>query len=286
MRIVPDTNQAGLIYPHTHGDGVSLAPYVLAELLLNSNPKPRLHLASMPIRLGLEPAHVIKALSSMDEEDISTFEPFHGEMLPNYECYKELLGAMSKPVEKHLKWARSVKDNNRNFCCEQISRSQDFRKCVRDMVSPGKFKSVPKFNSSKQLIDMVGSTEGSFLGELVVSSVSSGGKRRCRVEDPKALFKAVMGNQYLGGFFTVLLCYLISFSQAWAHSLRKLNFEPSKGRDDWTDMTLPLYAGRGDCIVTRDTKLKDILVVAFSEDEVIVKTAEELYVTLCEQSGT
>ena len=276
MRIVPDTNQAGFIYLNPDCEGISLAPYVLAELLLYSNPTPRLHLAPMPIRLGLEPAHVMKALSTMDEEGISSFEPFHGETLPNYESYLELLGAMFEPEEKHLKWARIVKDNNLNFCYEQITRSQGFRKCVRDMVSQGKFESVPKFNSSQQLIDSVGSTESSFLGELVVSSVSSGGKRRCIVEDPKALFKAVMGNQYLGGFFTVLLCYLISFSQAWAHSLRKLNFGPSKGRDDWTDMTLPLYARRGDCIVTGDTKLKDILTVAFPDDELIVKTAEKI----------
>ena len=280
MRIVPDTNQAGFIYPHTHGDEVSLAPYVLAELLLYSNPKPRLHLASMPIRLGLEPAHVMEALSSMDEEGISTFEPFHGEMLPNYESYKELLGAMSKPAEKHLKWARKVKDNNLKFCFEQISRSQGFRKCVRDMVAQGKLASVPKFSSSQQLIDRVGCTEVSFLGELIVCSISSGGKREYKVEDPKLLFKAVMGNQYLRGFFIVLLCYLISFSRAWAHSLRKLNFDPSKRRDDWTDMTLPLYARRGDCIVTGDTKLKDILAVAFPEDEVIGKTAEEFYEVL------
>lgn len=276
MRIVPDTNQAGFIYLNTDCEGVSLAPYVLAELLLYSNPTPRLHLAPMPIRLGLEPAHVMEALSSMDEEGISTFEPFHGKMLPNYESYREILGSMWKPEEKHLKWARRVKDNNLKFCFEQISRSQGFRKCVRDMVAQGKLESVPKFSSSQQLIYSVGCTESSFLGELVVSSVSSGGKRKCRVEDPKVLFKAVMGNQYLGGFFIVLLCYLISFSQAWAHSLRKLNFEPSKGRDDWTDMTLPLYARRGDCIVTVDTKLKDILAVAFPDDELIVKTAEEI----------
>jgi len=276
LRIVPDTNQAGFIYLNTDCEGVSLTPYVLAELLLHSNPTPRLHLAPMPIRLGLEPAHVMEALSSMDEEGISTFEPFHREMLPNYESYRELLGAMSKPEEKHLKWARRVKNNNLKFCFEQISRSQGFRKYVRDMVAQGKLERVPKFSSSQQLIDSVGSTEGSFLGELVVSSVSSGRKRGCRIEDPKGLFKAVMGNPYLGGFFIVLLCYLISFSQAWAHSLRKLNFEPGKGRDDWTDMTLPLYARRGDCIVTADTKLKDILAVAFPDDELIVKTAGEL----------
>lgn len=276
MRIVPDTNQAGLIYPNTHGDGVNLAPYVLAELLLYPNPKPRLHLASMSIRLGLEPPHVMKALSRMDEEGILTFEPFPGEMSPNYEIYKELLGAMSKPAEKHLKWASKVKDNNLKFCSGQISRAQGFRKCVRDMVAQDKLTSVPKFSSSQQLIDSVGCTEVSFLGELIVSSISSGGKRECKVEDPKLLFKAVMGNQYLKGFFMVLLCYLISFSRAWAHSLQKLNFDPSKRRDDWTDMTLPLYARRGDCIVTGDTKLKNILAVAFPEDEVIIKTAKEL----------
>jgi len=153
MRIVPDTNQARLIYLNSEAEGVSLAPYVLAELLLYSNTTPRLHLVPMPIRLGLEPSHVMEAQSNMDEEGISTFEPFHGERFPNYESYKELLGAMSKPAEKHLKWARKVKERNLKFCFEQISRSRSFRKCVREMVAQGELASVPKFSGFKQLID-------------------------------------------------------------------------------------------------------------------------------------
>jgi hypothetical protein len=45
----------------------------------------------MPIRLGLEPVDVMEALSGLDEEGISSFEPFSGKMLPNYETYRELL---------------------------------------------------------------------------------------------------------------------------------------------------------------------------------------------------
>jgi hypothetical protein len=57
--------------------------------------------------------------------------------------------------------------------------------------------------------------------------------------------------------------------QAW-------NFDPSPTRDDWTDVTLPLYAADGDLLVSEDTKLRTALSIIDPSGKVTAKGASQL----------
>lgn len=87
--------------------------------------------------------------------------------------------------------------------------------------------------------------------------VRNGGKRQLVVSDQSSLYNAVMQNQYFGNFFRTILYFSISFSRAWKDPIH--NFDPTDQRDDWTDITLPLYAAKGDFILTADKKLRNAI---------------------------
>jgi len=114
--------------------------------------------------------------------------------------------------------------------------------------------------------------------EMVVNWVRNGGKRRCLIADQDDLYNAVMGSQHLGNFFKTILYYLISSSRAWQDQGH--NFDPSDQRDDWTDITLPLYAARGDLILTDDKKLRNA--VAMIEPSGVLRAGPA---TACCQEG-
>ena len=96
------------------------------------------------------------------------------------------------------------------------------------------------------------------------------------VSDNAVLYGAVMDNPFLGRLFRTILAYIISFSQAWDHANRQQNFGPEAVRDDWTDMTLSLYAGPGDLIVTADKKLRGAVEIVNPRGEVRTVLAEQL----------
>ena len=84
MRTVVDTNQVLKLLPlsGTNALGVAiteitLAPYVIAEVLLRRDPEPTLdHLRSFDIRYGLEPVEAFNRLASLSEAEVIDFEPF------------------------------------------------------------------------------------------------------------------------------------------------------------------------------------------------------------------
>jgi hypothetical protein len=85
-----------------------------------------------------------------------------------------------------------------------------------------------------------------------------------------------MQNPFLSRFFKTMLYYLISFSRAWDHAHREHNFDPEEERDDWTDITIPLYANSGDLIVTADKKLRGAIAMVDPNGEVRTILAREL----------
>lgn len=257
MWIAVDTNQASLIPEVTHiapslaVEGVSLSPLVLAELLLFEKAKPRDQLARFPLRLGLETQVVMKRLAGLRVDEIEGFVPFATPACPSDEEYGDLLGAIRSPSRRHKDWAHACKQSNRAFGCDMQVRARKFRKAARERLG-----AIPKFDSLDAVLDAVGKSGDSFLGYMVTTSISHGDTRRLATTDSGVLYAAVMANPYLRRYFTTILVYLISFSRAWSHRLRALNFDANGERDDWTDMTLSLYAKSGDAIVTKDKKLR------------------------------
>ena len=72
----------------------------------------------------------------------------------------------------------------------------------------------------------------------------------------------------------MILYYVISYSRAWADQAH--NFDPSSTRDDWTDITLPLYAADGNIILTADNKLRTAIRMIEPSGAVLVKGVQEL----------
>jgi len=75
--------------------------------------------------------------------------------------------------------------------------SKNFRNLIKNMVAKGTFPEVPKFNDFEILMNTVGIGAGSFLGSLVIDSISENGQRSVVVADPDELYVAVMQNPYL-----------------------------------------------------------------------------------------
>jgi len=62
----------------------------------------------------------------------------------------------------------------------------------------------------------------------------------------------------------------------WDYNHQYLNFDPTSDRDDWTDMTVPLYAAPGDTILTQDKKLCDAISTVYGTTNLIVKKTSDL----------
>jgi hypothetical protein len=79
-----------------------------------------------------------------------------------------------------------------------------------------------------------------------------------------------MSNPFLARMWKAVLYCLVSWARQWQD--QRHNFDASPERDDWVDMTLPLYAADGDVILTGDTKLKTM--VGAIEQAGLVTTAD------------
>ena len=55
------------------------------------------------------------------------------------------------------------------------------------------------------------------------------------------------------------------------------NFDASQSRDDWADITLPLYAEDGDVLVTADKKLCNAMKMVDPGGHVKARTMHELF---------
>jgi hypothetical protein len=258
MRIVIDSNQLSLFLSKinppgvVHGEGITIAPYVFAEMLLHPDAQQLVRqLRSFDILVGLEPSDVMAELSALDEKAIVSFMPYN----PTFTLPTRLEG-------QDISLARSIKASNRAFANTMFGCAKLFRKRLRDEGLKHKFSGMSEV------------LELSFLQSLVFDSVSHKQARTLAVPDEKYLYVAVMHNRYLSRYFKMILCYVISYSRAWAD--QTWNFDPSGNIDDWTDITLPLYAADGDIILTADKKLRTAISIIERPDAVHVKTVQEL----------
>lgn len=274
MWLVVDNNQVGkllatpapsmLTEPAT---GVTLAPFVLAEILWRGNPALSLaRLQNLPIRIGLQPAAAIGAVAALSEDIIPGFEPFPDGADPEY---ADMQGALTRPLPHHVDWAQRVKQNNLTFCSSLISPAVGFRSKIRS-----KGLGDMKFRDMEHALADHGQGKDSFLGDMVVNSISRSARMKIAISNPDGLYAAVMGNPYLGRFFRMVLCYVLSISRVWEN--QAWNFDPSTTRDDWTDVTLPLYAADGDILVTEDAKLRTALAIIEPSGKVTAKDASQV----------
>lgn len=270
MHIVLDTNQ---IWKLSEPDqirtkvsgfrGISVAPFVIAEILLRSDPEPaKARLRKFPLRYGLETTDAFERMALMSESEIVAFEPFlqTGDLVNAHDFYLFLKHPCAGQVEQ----ARFVKNENRQFCASMAGKAQQLRKNFRD-----KGTQTPRFADIAHML----SETRSFQRALIFESISNGSKRSVSLSNEE-LYQAVMQNQYLARFFKTLLYYIVGWSRWWADQVH--NFDPSGNEDDWTDITLPLYAADGDVIATADQRLVNAVRMIEPSKLVTTKTAVDI----------
>jgi hypothetical protein len=253
MHGVIDTNQASQL-PHQYkftgrnklSKQITLAPFVFGEILLRADPQPTLdRLKEFDIRYGLEVGETIKVIADLSEEQMPKFKPFvNPEFAPHYKNF--YMGLLSTS-QKHDVWAQQMKQGHRQLGGDMAQRTTVIRRQLRDRGAR-----IERFHDLNDALDHLPS-----FPELVVTSVTNGGQRKPRIADAGTLYAAVMGNPFLSRMWKSILFFLVSWARQW-HDQR-LNFDPSADRDDWVDMTLPLYAAMGDVLLTADTKLKMVV---------------------------
>ena len=282
MAIILDTNQVGILCdrlgkePQLLSLEVILPPNVLVELILWGKQTSLNYLYTLRPRVGLHLGDVMSALSSGNEDEIGAFRPFPLPTTVNSELYDELLNALNSPSRLQRQWATDWKVKKNDFGGLMKKCALDFRKHIRDKTSAGIIQGTHKFGSIDDAFDAVGKGAHSFVGSIVNSFVSEGGKHQVVITDPDKLYDAVMANPFVGGLFKIILFYILSYSRMWDHNHRNLNFDPTTDRDDWTDMTVPLYAAAGDTILTQDTELCNAITTVYGKGNLIVQKAADL----------
>ena len=108
------------------------------------------------------------------------------------------------------------------------------------------------------------------LRTFAVSLLTSNGTRRMAVSDPDELYQAVMTNRYLRHFFHVWLFFTLSLTRLWAN--QQLNLDAVSGRDDLADLTLALYVGPNDAVLTQDHLIRDAFRIVDPSIHVVAAT--------------
>ncbi len=242
---VVDTNQADLLPPVRLFTGstqprkrITLTPHVLGEILLRCDPRRTLRrLCEYDIQFGMDLSRVHATLCKLSERDIASFRPFI--MGEGEEYRREFYSALDQLTPEHVRWAKKMKARQRSFCGVAATEIQSLR-IIR----------TQKFDRIEQIL------ESPYIQNMVVGTVTNNGARSTVVPSAR-LYRAVMDNPYVGRLWKSTAYTLASWQRLWKDQLH--NFDPTDARDDFADMTLPLWASKGDVLLTRDTKLRRLV---------------------------
>lgn len=245
--IIVDTNQASRakasLIDSLQAEGIIIPPFVLGELWNSSDRRPLEKLADYPLRLGMTPGEVMARLTKLRLSQIMVFQPFHN--LSSREVQHGLLNQspqrMQEFVKETIPHIRAAKD-------VFSSARARFRNSLRSQgYDPRDFK----FTDFNSVLDMATATSDNFIMWLLIEIVSECGTKTTRA-NCHALYAGAMKNPYLRRFFYSLLWYIVSSQQAWTREYDKWNI--SVKHNDWTDITLPLYAAPDDIYVRRQKR--------------------------------
>ena len=110
----------------------------------------------------------------------------------------------------------------------------------------------------------------SFIGSLIVTTFNNGGQRKVAVTDPAELVRAVLANPFFRHFYHAILYYIASVTRLW----KDATLHRDHHRNDWTDLTMAVYVGKGDVLVTNDGLLRAVF--AAIDPDVRVLLASDL----------
>jgi len=273
MWLVVDTNQSRRI-PATlntdrltgQAEGLSLPPYMMAELLPRGQTPRSETLAAFGahrVRIGVEPSMAIEAAAQLSVEDLPAFCPFPAPGDEIESDYRRLLNENTSRVTPALaRWAETVKQNHHAFMNGMEARRIGARRALKE-------KNVGTIEDFAEAVQMTNGPD-SFIGSLIVATFMNGGRRTVAIDDPAELVRAVLANPYFRHFYHAILYYIISVTKLWED--RTLHRDHDK--NDWTDLTMALYVGTSDALVTNDGLLRAVF--AAIDPDVRVVLASDL----------
>jgi hypothetical protein len=233
-----------------NAEGLSLPPYMMAELLPRGQ-APRSDtlaaFAAHQVRIGVEPSMAIEAAVQLAAQDLPTFWPFPAPGDEIESDYRRLLNENTPTVTPALaRWAETVKQNHHAFMADMEARGIGARQRLKDLNAG----EVEDFTEALKM------TNGpdSFIGSLIVTTFTNGGKRAVAISDPAELVRAVLENPYFRHFYHAILYYVVSVTKLW----KDPTLHREHHRNDWTDLTMALYVGAGDALVTNDGLLRAV----------------------------
>lgn len=257
MWLVIDTNQARLVPEKLRrgritgrAKGLTLPPYLMAEVLKRAE-APRVdtlaRFNAYPVRIGVERWLVMETVAQLRANQIPNFIPFPAPGDDIERGYRTLL-VQSGPTlgAGQAKWAATVTKNHQDFTAGFAQRTQKVR---RELTR----RNVGQVDDWDEALKMAKGPE-SFIGSMVVTTLTNGGGRPVVEKDPAVLYRAVMKNPFLRHFYHAILYYIVSVTRIW----KDARLHRRHHKNDWTDLTMALYVGRRDVLVTEDELLRAV----------------------------
>jgi hypothetical protein len=189
---------------------------------------------------------------------VATFEPFPP---PNSELeveYARLLDETNAAVsQKAADWSAAREADAKQFAKRLRTQSEGARALIQENRSA-------TVGTVQEMLSAMADGPDSYIGKVVLGDVFGTGD----VADREHFYSEVMKNAYLRSFFYALAYYLISISKG----RNELQLHRDVHRNDWIDLTLALYVGRRDCVISNDNLHKAI----FNDFGVPVLTGDDL----------
>ena len=277
MNLVLDNNQLSEIPKITEVirrdrkvDRIVLSAHSLAEMLLRRNYRERLaHLEPFRLYFGFEACTIAERLTTLPLKRIPEFQPYYSQWSDEGFSLEYIV---ENADAENVAWGRKVKDESLEFSHNMLAASQrmarEFKKIPREKR--------PRYRGIEEAMKGLAIGKDSYLSSLILESLSNGGKRQIHAGANQKFVRAVMSNQYLARFFGGVFCYTIGISKLWnVLGLPRLQADPRKDRDDWTDFITYGYAADGDVILTADKIFREFIQLCEPDGRVRALTVDE-----------
>ncbi|MCA9120559.1 MAG: hypothetical protein H6822_13980 [Planctomycetaceae bacterium] len=259
MRLVLDTNQVSkLVHAPSVGGrpNVVIPPLVWAEILLAPacHHKERIRaIVECNVVFGMDVPDVYQRLCGLTEEEIRQFDPVFA---TDSDEHHRLVASFSAPRDALLARARELKQGAAEGAKHLSDRLAHYRR--EDHIAKSKRE---ERNYERKFTDIDDADERFVSGDSApfrtrfVQDVTDGGSRSIRASSKQSFYNAVLQNSQFRRFLQLIITFDLSYANHWADDcLNRL--DPSENRNDFTDMTLPLYARDGDTVLTNDGFLR------------------------------
>lgn len=250
---------------------LALPPLVWEEYLLRSRPQQGLReLASYNIRFGIGVWDALESVRLLTDAQIRGFEPF---VPKNSSLQKKLLADLRNCDQSMITLAQENKAlrklDNRQIATTVRANAKN----ERDARSRG--ESLALIEDMKDINECLRVSRNAFVGagEPLLSAESNRATSTDPLESFRPLPDAALENPYLARFFRMFSAQISAFQGMWAN--KDLNITASENRNDFTDMSLALYANDGDIILTNDAKFRRLFEHCEPERRVRVMTWQQ-----------